>query len=297
VFYSNPVTGTCAWQIPPTDTFEERPELTQWWELFDTNYNRPYYYNTSSCEVSWTKPIGVQPVKLPYGFGAEDAQDESAAAAAAATTTTQDPQPTQSTTVDSNAQAVDQASEGEEQGSADDGDEYQEEEPEQESDHDDDNNYDDAEAQQASDNDEDDEDDDEDDQPLALVSTTAAAATTTTTSTFPAPLSLDVRDPAKLRSATMSAALPQPLTVHVTPQRQGSFPAPLSGNTAAATTTTTSTSSTSTTTTADADSSEEASEQPLPYGWKEYLDPTTKEVYYVNKELVCRHRRILAHCN
>ncbi|CAM9560518.1 unnamed protein product [Lampetra fluviatilis] len=53
--YANLVTGECVWD-PPADAKIKRTHDNQWWELFDPNTARFYYYNTSSQRTVWHRP-------------------------------------------------------------------------------------------------------------------------------------------------------------------------------------------------------------------------------------------------
>uniref|UniRef100_A0A8R1EEG1 WW domain-containing protein n=2 Tax=Caenorhabditis japonica TaxID=281687 RepID=A0A8R1EEG1_CAEJA len=56
--YANLVTGQCAWEPPPGAHVKTKHQ-NQWWELFDSNTGRYYYYNASSSVTKWQKPTAV----------------------------------------------------------------------------------------------------------------------------------------------------------------------------------------------------------------------------------------------
>ncbi|XP_017914250.1 PREDICTED: rho GTPase-activating protein 39 isoform X4 [Capra hircus] len=53
--YANLVTGECVWD-PPTGVRIKRTSENQWWELFDPNTSRFYYYNASTQRTVWHRP-------------------------------------------------------------------------------------------------------------------------------------------------------------------------------------------------------------------------------------------------
>lgn len=53
--YANLTTGDCVWD-PPEGVPVKRTDSNQWWELFDTNTHRFYYYNASSQRTVWHRP-------------------------------------------------------------------------------------------------------------------------------------------------------------------------------------------------------------------------------------------------
>lgn len=53
--YANVLTGDCRWDPPPGMPFKKNHD-NQWWELFDANSGRSYYYNSSSHQTLWERP-------------------------------------------------------------------------------------------------------------------------------------------------------------------------------------------------------------------------------------------------
>ncbi|XP_018604723.2 rho GTPase-activating protein 39 isoform X2 [Scleropages formosus] len=53
--YANLVTGECVWD-PPQGVRIKRSGEDQWWELFDPNTSRFYYYSASSQRTVWHRP-------------------------------------------------------------------------------------------------------------------------------------------------------------------------------------------------------------------------------------------------
>ncbi|XP_056589384.1 rho GTPase-activating protein 39 isoform X1 [Triplophysa dalaica] len=61
--YVNLLTGECGWELPPGVPVRQS-DGNQWWELFDSNSNRFYYYNCTSQQTVWHKPQGSDVVPL-----------------------------------------------------------------------------------------------------------------------------------------------------------------------------------------------------------------------------------------
>lgn len=61
--YVNLTTGECGWEPPPNLRVRQSDE-NQWWELFDQNNNRFYYYNAITQQTVWHRPQGCDIVPL-----------------------------------------------------------------------------------------------------------------------------------------------------------------------------------------------------------------------------------------
>ncbi|XP_077800766.1 rho GTPase-activating protein 39 isoform X9 [Macaca mulatta] len=61
--YANLVTGECVWD-PPAGVRIKRTSENQWWELFDPNTSRFYYYNASTQRTVWHRPQGCDIIPL-----------------------------------------------------------------------------------------------------------------------------------------------------------------------------------------------------------------------------------------
>uniref|UniRef100_A0A3P9ITD5 Rho GTPase-activating protein 39 n=1 Tax=Oryzias latipes TaxID=8090 RepID=A0A3P9ITD5_ORYLA len=61
--YANLLTGECVWD-PPQGVCIKRTGENQWWELFDPNTSRFYYYNASSQRTVWHRPQGCDIIPL-----------------------------------------------------------------------------------------------------------------------------------------------------------------------------------------------------------------------------------------
>lgn len=61
--YANLATGECVWD-PPEGVPVKRTDSNQWWELFDSNTARFYYYNASSQRTVWHKPTNCDIIPL-----------------------------------------------------------------------------------------------------------------------------------------------------------------------------------------------------------------------------------------
>ncbi|XP_062444998.1 rho GTPase-activating protein 39-like isoform X2 [Rhea pennata] len=61
--YVNLTTGECGWD-PPPNLKVRQSDQKQWWELFDQNNNRFYYYNAITRQTVWHRPQGCDIVPL-----------------------------------------------------------------------------------------------------------------------------------------------------------------------------------------------------------------------------------------
>lgn len=61
--YVNLTTGECGWEPPPNLRVRQSDE-NQWWELFDQNNHRFYYYNAITQQTVWHRPQGCDIVPL-----------------------------------------------------------------------------------------------------------------------------------------------------------------------------------------------------------------------------------------
>uniref|UniRef100_A0A8C6YWP9 Rho GTPase-activating protein 39 n=1 Tax=Nothoprocta perdicaria TaxID=30464 RepID=A0A8C6YWP9_NOTPE len=61
--YVNLTTGECGWD-PPPNLKVRQSDQKQWWELFDQNNNRFYYYNALTRQTVWHRPQGCDIVPL-----------------------------------------------------------------------------------------------------------------------------------------------------------------------------------------------------------------------------------------
>uniref|UniRef100_A0A915B3E1 Rho GTPase-activating protein 39 n=1 Tax=Parascaris univalens TaxID=6257 RepID=A0A915B3E1_PARUN len=61
--YANLRTGQCAWE-PPEGVRVKRTDSNQWWELFDSNTQRFYYYNATSMKTVWQRPFDCDIIPL-----------------------------------------------------------------------------------------------------------------------------------------------------------------------------------------------------------------------------------------
>ncbi|KAJ8360815.1 hypothetical protein SKAU_G00173400 [Synaphobranchus kaupii] len=61
--YVNLSTGECGW-APPANVPVRQSDGNQWWELFDTNNGRFYYYNSASRQTVWHRPRSCDVVPL-----------------------------------------------------------------------------------------------------------------------------------------------------------------------------------------------------------------------------------------
>ncbi|MBN3304051.1 RHG39 protein, partial [Amia calva] len=61
--YVNLLTGECGWEAP-TDVTVRQCDGSQWWELFDSNNNRFYYYNSATRQTVWHRPQNCDIVPL-----------------------------------------------------------------------------------------------------------------------------------------------------------------------------------------------------------------------------------------
>lgn len=61
--YANLTTGECVWD-PPEGVNIKRTDESQWWELFDKNTARFYYYNVASQTTAWHRPTNCDIIPL-----------------------------------------------------------------------------------------------------------------------------------------------------------------------------------------------------------------------------------------
>ncbi|KRX60939.1 Rho GTPase-activating protein 39 [Trichinella sp. T9] len=61
--YANLITGECAWDPPPGARIKKTHE-NQWWELYDQNTSRFYYYNASTQKTVWQRPYNCDIIPL-----------------------------------------------------------------------------------------------------------------------------------------------------------------------------------------------------------------------------------------
>ncbi|XP_018612222.1 rho GTPase-activating protein 39 [Scleropages formosus] len=61
--YVNLATGECGWE-PPPGVAVRQSDGSQWWELFDSNNSRFYYYNADSQQTVWHRPQNCDIVPL-----------------------------------------------------------------------------------------------------------------------------------------------------------------------------------------------------------------------------------------
>uniref|UniRef100_A0A8C4SHC2 Rho GTPase-activating protein 39 n=1 Tax=Erpetoichthys calabaricus TaxID=27687 RepID=A0A8C4SHC2_ERPCA len=61
--YANLLTGECVWD-PPAGVRIKRTSDNQWWELFDPNTSRFYYYNATTQRTVWHRPQNCDIIPL-----------------------------------------------------------------------------------------------------------------------------------------------------------------------------------------------------------------------------------------
>ncbi|ESO08694.1 hypothetical protein HELRODRAFT_92318, partial [Helobdella robusta] len=61
--YANLETGVVQWNAP-TGVQIKRTDENQWWELYDKNTARFYYYNACLQETLWQKPNAINIIPL-----------------------------------------------------------------------------------------------------------------------------------------------------------------------------------------------------------------------------------------
>ena len=61
--FANLTTGECVWD-PPEGVPVKKANDDQWWELFDQNTSRFYYYNASSQKTVWHRPANCDIIPL-----------------------------------------------------------------------------------------------------------------------------------------------------------------------------------------------------------------------------------------
>ncbi|CAH1250349.1 ARHGAP39 [Branchiostoma lanceolatum] len=63
IMFANLVTGECVWDLP-VGVAVKKAHDNQWWELFDNNTSRYYYYNAHSQKTVWHRPKNADIVPL-----------------------------------------------------------------------------------------------------------------------------------------------------------------------------------------------------------------------------------------
>ena len=61
--YANLISGECQWECPAGAPVKQASS-NQWWELFDNNTSRFYYYNAFSTITVWHRPINSDIIPL-----------------------------------------------------------------------------------------------------------------------------------------------------------------------------------------------------------------------------------------
>ena len=61
--FANLTTGECVWD-PPAGVPVKKTNDNQWWELFDQNTSRFYYYNATSQKTVWHRPSNCDIIPL-----------------------------------------------------------------------------------------------------------------------------------------------------------------------------------------------------------------------------------------
>ena len=61
--YANLISGECQWECPSGASVKQASS-NQWWELFDNNTSRFYYYNAFSTITVWHRPINSDIIPL-----------------------------------------------------------------------------------------------------------------------------------------------------------------------------------------------------------------------------------------
>jgi hypothetical protein len=61
--YANLLTGECVWD-PPAGVRIKRTGDNQWWELYDPNTSRFYYYNAATQRTVWHRPHSCDIIPL-----------------------------------------------------------------------------------------------------------------------------------------------------------------------------------------------------------------------------------------
>jgi hypothetical protein len=61
--FANLKTGQCRWE-EPVGVVVKRTDANQYWELFDKNTQRYYYFNPCSTETVWLKPPNCDIIPL-----------------------------------------------------------------------------------------------------------------------------------------------------------------------------------------------------------------------------------------
>lgn len=63
VFFANPTTGECKWQLPRGSIVLPPREEGEWWELWDGE--REYYWHTKTKECRWERPAEAEGMVVP----------------------------------------------------------------------------------------------------------------------------------------------------------------------------------------------------------------------------------------
>ncbi|VDP14598.1 unnamed protein product [Soboliphyme baturini] len=61
--FANLTTGECAWDAPHGVKIR-KTHHNQWWELYDQNTGRFYYYNTTTQKTVWNRPQNCDIIPL-----------------------------------------------------------------------------------------------------------------------------------------------------------------------------------------------------------------------------------------
>ncbi|XP_049851535.1 rho GTPase-activating protein 39-like [Schistocerca gregaria] len=63
IFYACPETGACSW-LPPKNCNIVQAQI-EWWEMYDSKAQRPYYYNHLTKQTVWELPAGLKVHPIP----------------------------------------------------------------------------------------------------------------------------------------------------------------------------------------------------------------------------------------
>ena len=80
--YANLLTGECVWDPPPGVRIKRTGD-NQWWELYDPNTSRFYYYNAATQRTVWHRPHSCDIIPLAKLQTLKQHADAGAGAAAA----------------------------------------------------------------------------------------------------------------------------------------------------------------------------------------------------------------------